>query len=209
MSRAVVLTGGIGSGKSSVAELLAKWGAHVVDADQLAREVVAPGTEGLDAVIEEFGPSVVAFDGSLDRTALAELVFSRPDRLATLEAIVHPLVHRLASRRLAERPDAPLLVYEVPVPGPVAEFPGTQGVDSPGVVVVDASDQLRRQRLLRRGLTEGQVEARMAAQPDRGEWLALAQVVIDNGGDLAATEDQVRRVWQQLTGTPAPVGPAG
>ncbi len=210
MSRAVVLTGGIGSGKSAVAEVLAQWGAHVVDADQLAREVVAPGTDGFEAVVAEFGPAVVASDGSLDRTALADVVFSHPDRLAALEAIVHPRVEKLASLRLAGHPDAPLLVYEVPLPDHIPAFPVSEaGAEPPLVVVVDASDQERKERLKARGLANDQITARMTAQPSRDEWLSLAKVVIDNGGERRATQQQLRRLWHQLTGSPAPVGPEG
>ena len=193
-----------------VAELLAGWGAHVVDADQLAREVVAPGSDGLEAVLAEFGPACAASDGSLDRAALAEVVFGHPERLSALEAIVHPRVERLAASRLAQRPDAPLVVYEVPLPRRVAEFPASVlGTESPVVVVVDASDQVRRERLSARGLTEEQVSARMGAQPSRADWLGLAQVVIHNDGDRASTEQQVRRLWHQLTGSAAPVGTPG
>jgi dephospho-CoA kinase len=210
MTRAIVLTGGIGSGKSVVAEQLAQWGAHVVDADQLARDVVTPGTDGLDAVLAEFGSEVMAADGSLDRAALADIVFSQPERLAVLEAIVHPRVAALAAVRLSEGRGAPLLVYEVPLPGPASDFPAAElGVEAPVVVVVDAPDDVRHRRLLARGLSETQIVARMAAQPSRAEWLAIAQAVIDNGAELASTRKQVGRLWQQLTGAPAPVGPAG
>ena len=210
MSRAVVLTGGIGSGKSAVAEVLAQWGAHVVDADRLAREVVAPGTDGFAAVVAEFGPSVVASDGSLDRAALADVVFSQPERLAALEAIVHPLVERLASARLAENRDAPVLVYEVPLPDRIPAFPASGGEsERPLVVVVDASEPERRRRLLERGLGDGQITIRMAAQPSRDEWLSHADWVLDNGGERQATVQQLSRLWQELTGSPAPVGPAG
>ncbi|MFL6288716.1 MAG: dephospho-CoA kinase [Actinomycetes bacterium] len=213
MSRAVVLTGGIGSGKSAVAEVLAEWGAHVVDADQLAREVVAPGTDGFAAVVAEFGPTVVASDGSLDRAALADVVFSQPERLAALEAIVHPRVAALASARLAEKPDAPVLVYEVPLPDRIPAFrvsgTATRATEPPLVVVVDASEEERRRRLLARGLEDVQIASRMAAQPSRDEWLSLADILVDNGGEPGATVQQLRRLWRQLTGAPAPVGPEG
>jgi tRNA threonylcarbamoyl adenosine modification protein YjeE len=114
-NRRVLLTGGIGSGKSAVGRLLAEWGAYVVDADQLAREVVAPGTAGLAAVVQEFGPDVVGVDGALDRAALAELVFGDPERLAALEANVHPLVRQAAEARFSLAPPGVVEVYEVPV----------------------------------------------------------------------------------------------
>ncbi len=133
--RPVVLTGGIGSGKSSVARLLREWGAHVVDADVLAREVVAPGSPGLAAVVAEFGAAVLAPDGSLDRAALAERVFADRDRLSRLEAIIHPLVHAAAVEQVSDQRGAVLVVYEVPLPG------SSPFADEPVVVVVDAPER--------------------------------------------------------------------
>lgn len=196
VGRRVLLTGGIGSGKSAAARLFARWGAVVVDADQLAREVVAPGTPGLRAVVEEFGTAIVADDGSLDRAALADVVFHQPDRLAALERIVHPLVQRAAEARFAEAPPGSVLVYEVPVPG------GRDRRSGEWVVVVDAPDDVRRRRLLDRGISADQVAARMARQPSREAWLALADRVVDNGGDLEALEQQLVEVWWELTGEP-------
>jgi dephospho-CoA kinase len=194
-ARRVLLTGGIGSGKSAAARLLAGWGAVVVDADVLARDVVAPGTAGLRAVVEEFGDGVLAADGSLDRAALAEVVFHDPQRLAALEAIVHPLVQRVAEGLLAAVPAGSVAVYEVPVPNRRDRRPGEW------FLVVDAPDDVRRRRLLGRGLSADQVAARMARQPSRAEWLALGDRVVDNGGDLATLRDQLREVWRELTGT--------
>ena len=202
VTRGVVLTGGIGSGKSEVGRALAARGAHVVNADDLAREVVAPGTPGLAAVFAEFGSEVAAPDGSLDRSALAVLVFGRPDRLAVLEEIVHPLVEQLASMRLAAGVGSPLLVYEMPLPlrdGQEPPFPPAVVADRrPFVVVVDAPDDTRRHRLRDRGLPEEQVSARMASQPSREEWLSLADHVIDNSGGLAALSRQVDELWAVL-----------
>ncbi|MCZ3390158.1 MAG: dephospho-CoA kinase [Actinomycetia bacterium] len=197
--RPVVLTGGVGSGKSSVGRLLSAWGAHVVDADVLAREVVAPGGAGLAAVVAAFGTAVLSADGSLDRAGLAELVFNAPDQLAQLEAIIHPQVQSEAAERFALDRDAALLVYEVPIPG------HSPFADPPVVVVVDAPDDARRERLRQRGLDETQIEARMAAQQSRVEWLALADRVVDNGGDEVALRVQVARLWRWLTGDDPPV----
>jgi dephospho-CoA kinase len=199
----VVLTGGIGSGKSSVGRLLSEWGAHVVDADVLAKEVVAPGTAGLAAVVVAFGRGVLAADGTLDRAVLAELAFNAPDQLATLEAIIHPLVRAAAEEQLALNPHAALLVYEVPLPGH-SPFP-----DPPVVVVVDAPDDDRRQRLLQRGMEHSQIEARMAAQPSRAGWLAVADRVVHNGGDEKELRARVARLWRELTGEEAPVSAEG
>jgi dephospho-CoA kinase len=202
--RPVVLTGGIGSGKSSVGRLLSAFGAFVVDADALARDVVAAGTPGLAAVVAAFGPGVLGADGSLDRARLADQVFDAPDELARLEAIIHPLVQAAAAERLAAHRDATLLVYEVPLPG---HSPFAEG---PVVVVVDAPDDDRRARLRKRGmLDDGQIAARMDAQPSRRDWLALADVVVDNSGDEQALRAQVIRLWRLLTGEEAPVSPEG
>ena len=210
MTRAVVLTGGIGSGKSTVASLLRGWGAYVVDADRLAREVVEPGTEGLAEVVEAFGAGVRSADGTLDRAALAEVVFDQPDRLAALEAIVHPRVERLAAERLSAGARAPVLVYEVPLPGRQPPFPAAAVEDGPPlVVVVDVPAEVRHRRLIARGLSEQQIGARRAAQPSREQWLAAADVVVDNSGDLEALRTQVAAIWSRLTGTEAPVGADG
>ena len=204
MQRAVVLTGGIGSGKSEVGRLLSSLGAHVVDADELARAVVEPGTPGHAAIREEFGPQVLADSGALDRAALADIAFGSPERLAALESIVHPLVEALAVSRLAAGSGAPVLVYEVPLLDRVPAFPEAAG--SALVVVVDAPDVVRLERLRARGVSEEQITARMAAQPGRQEWLAAADRVVDNGGDRVHLEAQVESLWQELTASPEAQG---
>lgn len=201
--RPVLLTGGIGSGKSSVGNLLSAWGAYVVDADRLAREVVVPGSAGLAAVVAEFGAAVLSADGSLDRAGLAERVFNAPDQLARLEAIIHPLVQVAAAEHFARHHDGALLVYEVPIPG---HSPFT---DSPVIVVVEAPDDVRRDRLIQRGLDETQIEARMAAQQARAEWLAIADRVLHNGGDEEELRVQAAQLWRWLTGDDPPVSAGG
>jgi dephospho-CoA kinase len=193
----------MGSGKSSVARTLRRWGAHVVDADVLAREVVSPGTAGLRLVVAEFGTGLLLPDGSLNRAALAERVFANADQLARLEEIIHPLVHEAAVEQLALNSGAALLVFEVPLPGrsPFGE--------EPVVVVVDAPEEVRRGRLRLRGLGEAQIEARMASQPSREEWLALADQVVDNSGSEGELTAQVAQLWRELTGEDPPVGPGG
>jgi dephospho-CoA kinase len=190
----VGLTGGIGAGKSEVSRLLASYGALVVDSDLIAREVVAPGTPGLAAVAAEFGPGVLLPDGSLDRPGLGGIVFADPDRLAALNAIVHPLVRqRSAELEAAARP-GDVVVHDVPL---LAEN-GLAGLYDL-VVVVDAADETRLDRLLRlRGMDPDQARARLAAQATRADRLAVADVVLDNEGPLERLEPQVRSLWQQL-----------
>ncbi|WP_327167918.1 dephospho-CoA kinase [Streptomyces subrutilus] len=190
----VGLTGGIGAGKSEVSRLLAGYGAVVVDADRIAREVVEPGTPGLDAVVAAFGASVLTADGTLDRPKLGSLVFADPEKLRVLNAIVHPLVGaRSAELEAAAGPDA-IVVHDVPL---LAENGLAPRYDL--VVVVDAAPGTQLARLVgRRGMTEGEARARMAAQATREQRLAVATLVIDNDGPLEALEHQVRTVWKDL-----------
>ncbi|MGW1637422.1 dephospho-CoA kinase [Streptomyces lavendulae] len=200
----VGLTGGIGAGKSEVSRLLAGYGAVVVDADRIAREVVEPGTPGLAAVVRAFGDSVLTADGSLDRPALGAVVFADQERLRTLNAIVHPLVGaRSAELERAAGPDA-IVVHDVPL---LAENGLAPLYDL--VVVVDAAPATQLARLTAlRGMTEDEARARMAAQATRKQRLAVATLVIDNDGPLEALEPQVRAVWKELVARAAePVAP--
>ncbi|MDH6538882.1 dephospho-CoA kinase [Streptomyces lavendulae] len=200
----VGLTGGIGAGKSEVSRLLAGYGAVVVDADRIAREVVEPGTPGLAAVVRAFGDSVLTADGSLDRPALGAVVFADQERLRTLNAIVHPLVGaRSAELERAAGPDA-IVVHDVPL---LAENGLAPLYDL--VVVVDAAPATQLARLTAlRGMTEDEARARMAAQATREQRLAVATLVIDNDGPLEALEPQVRAVWKELVARAAePVAP--
>jgi dephospho-CoA kinase len=190
----VGLTGGIGAGKSEVSRLLASYGAVVVDADRIAREVVEPGTPGLDAVVAAFGEGILAADGTLDRPALGAIVFADAEKLKMLNAIVHPLVGaRSAELERAADEDA-VIVHDVPLltENGLAELYHL-------VVVVDASPETQLDRLVRlRGTTEADARARMAAQATREQRLAVADLVIDNDGPLTALEPQVRKVWREL-----------
>jgi dephospho-CoA kinase len=190
----VGLTGGIGAGKSEVSRLLSSYGAVLVDADRIAREVVEPGTPGLAAVVAEFGEGVLAADGSLDRPKLGGIVFSDAERLRALNAIVHPLVRdRSAELERAAGPGS-VVVHDVPL---LAENGLAPLYDV--VVVVDAAPGTQVDRLVRlRGMPEGDARARMAAQAGREQRLAVADVVIDNDGPLEELEPQVRRLWEQL-----------
>ncbi|MFE3205035.1 dephospho-CoA kinase [Embleya sp. NPDC059237] len=192
----VGLTGGIGAGKSEVARLLAELGAVVIDSDRIAREVVAPGTPGLAAVVAEFGESVLLPDGSLDRPGLGRIVFGAPERLAALNAIVHPLVGARAAELTAAAGEDAVLVNDVPL---LVENDLAGLYDL--VVVVDAAPETQLDRLVRlRGMPEADARARMAAQASREQRLAVADVVIDNDGPLEALEPQVRSLWSRLTG---------
>jgi dephospho-CoA kinase len=195
----VALTGGIGSGKSSVAARLAAHGAVVVDADAIAREVVEPGTPGLAAVVAEFGAGVLRADGSLDRAEMAAIVFADPERRAALEAIVHPLVGRRSAELIAAAPADAVIVYDVPL---LAESAGT-GRDRRGefdvVVVVEAPVEDRVRRLVDRGLTAHDARARIAAQATDEQRRAIADHVLDNSGDLEHLHAQVDALWATLT----------
>jgi dephospho-CoA kinase len=189
------LTGGIGAGKSEVSRLLLSYGAVLVDSDRIAREVVEPGTPGLAAVVGEFGPEVLTADGALDRPKLGRIVFGDPARLQALNRLVHPLVRaRSAELEAAADPDA-IVVHDVPL---LVENGLASRYDL--VVVVDASPGTQLDRLVRkRGMTESEARGRMAAQANRTERLAAADLVIDNDGPLEKLEPQVRAVWQELT----------
>jgi dephospho-CoA kinase len=191
----VGLTGGIGAGKSEVARLLVGCGAVLVDSDRIAREVVEPGTEGLAAVVAEFGPEVLAADGTLDRPKLGAIVFADDERRKALNAIVHPLVGRRSARLQEEAGADAIVVHDVPL---LTENGLAPLYDL--VVVVDASTATRLDRLVRlRGMSEEEARARMAAQADREQRLAVADLVVDNDGPLERLEPQVRAVWRKLT----------
>jgi dephospho-CoA kinase len=192
----VGLTGGIGSGKSAVSRMLTQRGAVVLDADVHAREVVAPGTPGLDAVIAAFGEEVRAADGSLDREALGKVVFSDPEALLRLNAIVHPLVGELSDRRRREAEEAGIevVVHDVPL---LVENDLAAMYDV--VVVVDCPEETQLARLTElRGMTRHDAEARMARQASREQRLDIADEVIRNDGTLVELESQVDALWSQL-----------
>lgn len=197
----VGLTGGIGAGKSEVSRLLVQCGAVLIDADRIAREVVAPGTPGLAAVVEAFGEDVLAGDGSLDRPKLGSIVFADPDRLAVLNSIVHPLVGA-RSRELEEAAaDDAVVVHDVPL---LTENGLAPLYDL--VVVVDASPRTQLDRLVRlRGMTEEDARARMAAQATREKRLEIADIVIDNDVPLETLQRRVKDVWEELARLAQPV----
>ncbi|MFC9493137.1 dephospho-CoA kinase [Streptomyces sp. NBC_01474] len=190
----VGLTGGIGAGKSEVSRLLVEHGAVLIDADRIAREVVEPGTPGLAAVVEAFGSDVLAPDGSLDRPALGAIVFADADRLAVLNAIVHPLVGARSAELEAAATGDSVVVHDVPL---LAENALAPLYDV--VVVVDASPETQLDRLVRlRGMSEEDARARMAAQATRDKRLEIADIVIDNDVPLDELHRRVGAVWADL-----------
>ncbi|WP_210587495.1 dephospho-CoA kinase [Streptomyces sp. GESEQ-35] len=190
----VGLTGGIGAGKSEVSRLLVEQGAVLIDADRIAREVVAPGTPGLAAVVEAFGTEVLGVDGSLDRPKLGSIVFADPERLAVLNAIVHPLVGARSRELEGAAAEDAVVIHDVPL---LAENSLAPLYDV--VVVVDASPETQLDRLVRlRGMTEEDAHARMAAQATREKRLEIADIVIDNDVPLEELQARVREVWADL-----------
>lgn len=192
----VGLTGGIGAGKSTVARLLTGHGAIVLDADLAARAVVEPGTEGLAEVVDAFGPQVLREDGSLDRAALASMVFSDEDRRKRLNAIVHPRVRAWMAERAAAAPEGSVVVQDIPllVEGGLAPLFDV-------VVVVDADDDTRVARLIRdRAMSEPEARARIAAQAPREQRNAAADRLIDNSGGTEELNEAVADLWRELEG---------
>ncbi|MCA1690825.1 MAG: dephospho-CoA kinase [Acidimicrobiales bacterium] len=196
----VGLTGGIGSGKSTVSAMLARRGAAVVDTDVIARQVVEPPTPAYAAIVDRFGPGVVVAGGGLDRRALADLVFDDPQALADLNAIVHPAVRaEVAERLAAEQAGDSVVVLVVPLLVETG-MPYDVGV----VIVVDCPEDVAVRRLVdARGMDEADVRRRLAAQASREERRARADLVIDNAGSLAELEAQVERAWAWLN-SPSP-----
>lgn len=189
------LTGGIASGKSTVARKLEQLGAFTIDADVLARDVVALGTEGLKAVVARFGNSVLAADGSLDRSALARVIFADPQARADLNAIIHPLVRERAAELEAAAPVGAVVVHVIPL---LVETGQQDRFDA--VVVVDTTVEEQLRRLTRRdGLTQTEAEQRVAAQASREERLGAATHVIDSSGPVWETMQQVDELWQNLS----------
>ena len=194
----VGLTGGIGSGKSTVSLLLAERGALIVDADSIVREVQQPGSPVLDKIAERFGAQMIAADGSLDRAALAAVAFADDQAIKDLGKIVHPAVGAEMNRRVAAAaPTDAVVVMDIPL---LAENPrpGLQAT-----IVVDIDPELAVSRLIEfRDMTEADARARIAKQSPRDERLAIADRVLDNGGDRPSLEAQVDEVWEWLQTLP-------
>ena len=189
----VGLTGGIGSGKSTVAELFARRGAVVIDADAIARELVEPGEPALHELVDEFGESIIAADGSLKRSELARIAFHDPSATERLNAIMHPLIRAETQRRLAKAADAEVILYDMPL---LFETHQEDLVDV--VVVVDVPEAQQVKRAVRRGLDEADVRRRMEVQTSRSRRVTEADFVIDNSGSRRNTERQVQGIWDEL-----------
>ncbi len=200
------LTGGIGAGKSTVADALVARGAVLIDADRIVRELQEPGTPVFEAMVERWGERIVAVDGTLDRAAVAEIVFNDEDELKAINDIVHPALAKEieARRKQVEGTDA-VVVLDLPLlvradGQPVAEqFDGLAGV-----IVVDIDPELAVERLVgHRGFREEDARNRIGSQASREDRLAVADVVIDNSGDLADLEAEIERVWAWIRGLSA------
>jgi len=190
----VVVTGGIGSGKSEVTRLFDELGAVVIDADVLAREVVAAGTSGLAEIVRTFGPDLVGPDGELDRPAMGRRVFADPTARTQLEAIIHPRVRQRGGEIEAEAPEDAVVVHDIPL---LVESGQADRFDA--VVVVDVPEDVQVRRLAEgRAMSEEDARARIAAQAGREARLAVADYVIDNTGTREDLRPQVAEVFERL-----------
>lgn len=188
------LTGGIGSGKSTIARRLAEHGAHIIDADQVAREVVKPGTPALSEIAALFGAHVLSSDGSLDRGALGDIVFANPAKRLQLNDIVHPAVQKRTKELFSQAPNDAIVVYDVPL---LVETQNEYSFEE--IIVASAPEAIRVERLMEhRGMLESEAVARIDSQASEEERLKIASVVIDTSGDITHTYSQVDALWSQL-----------
>lgn len=186
----IALTGGIGSGKSSVGEIFDELGAIVIDSDQLSRDVIERGTPGFDEVVARFG-DVILVDGEISRSKLAEIVFVDEKARKDLESIIHPRVREIAERVVARAPEDAIVINEIPL---LFETQGQGRFDL--VITVEASDESRTKRLIDRGLKSYQIEKRISAQASRAERESISDYVIENDEGLEDLERKVRRLWE-------------
>ena len=188
----VALTGGIGSGKSTVGSIFAGLGAVVVDSDQIARDVVERGSEGFNLVVAQFGDGILK-DGDINRSALGELVFGDLDKLRKLEAITHPLIRQAFAKIVEESPKDSIIINQIPL---LVESRNEYNFDF--IITVSVLDSVRRERLLARGLSQGQIQARLNAQATDTQRESIADYVIENSRDLTALTQEVERIWHLL-----------
>lgn len=186
----VALTGGIGSGKSAVAEFLQECGAVIIDSDQLARDVIERGTEGFEAVLAAFGDTVLT-DGEIDRSTLAEIVFQDEDQRKKLEGIIHPLVREAAESLMKKLPSDSVVINQIPL---LVETNGAKRFDY--VITVSASEDVRRQRLLQKGLKDYEITKRMQAQVNDAAREEISDSIIRNEGSLEDLERIVEDLWK-------------
>ena len=192
--RIIALTGGIGAGKSLVAQYFSELGARVVDADQLSRIAIERGSKGFDEVLLRFGESILR-DGDIDRKALAEIVFADASARADLEAIIHPRVRELFNDVVADLAPDETLIYEIPL---LVESNAAANFDL--VITVEADLEIRKERLRKRGMFISEIERRIAAQASREDREAQADHVITNDGDEDALLRSVENLWEDLPG---------
>ena len=186
----VALTGGIGSGKSTVADFLDELGAYVIDSDQLAREVVERGTSGYEAVLAAFGDGILT-DGEIDRAKLAEIVFKDVTARATLESIIHPLVRDAAEKMVKSLPADAVVINQIPL---LVETDGAKRFDF--VITVSADEDIRRRRLIERGMKDYEITKRLAAQVNDAAREAIAHSVIRNNGSIDELRQVVEGLWR-------------
>lgn len=199
--RLVGLTGGIGSGKSTVAGLLAERGAVIVDADAIVREIQAPGGRAYQGIVDRFGPGVVAADGTLDRPALAAIVFADEAARRDLNMLTHPYVGQVMAERIGANAGTDrVVVLDIPL---LAERGGKGAYPVAGVIVVDTPVDVAVARLVEhRGFSEDDARARVASQISRDERLKIADFVVDNGGSVDALPEQIARCWEWIATLP-------
>jgi len=201
--RVIGLTGGIASGVTLVAGMFRELGAVVIEADQVSREVVQPGTSTLRKIVEAFGPEVVAPDGTLDRRRLGQIVFDDPSARVRLNALTHPAIRRLIWERIEhirrEDPEA-LVIVDIPL---LLDTAGPETFDLDGVIVITATPELQISRIMKRdGLSREEAQRRLDAQRPVALKAAEADWVIDNTSTVAHTRSQVEALWKQLTESP-------
>lgn len=195
MAYVVGLTGGIGSGKSTVGAMLAERGAKIIDADAIVHELQRPGTEVFDKMVEAFGTEILARDGTLDREELGSIVFADPEKRKLLESIVWPAVGIRVAEELQALTDDDIAVLDVPL---MAESPEGSRRNARAIIVVDASPETQLRHLAAKGVPPETAKARMAAQVSREERLKIADHVLTNDGSLDELEKQVDELWREL-----------
>jgi dephospho-CoA kinase len=188
----VALTGGIGSGKSTVGEMFSQLGAVVVDSDQIARDVIERGTKGFDALVAVFGDSILK-NGEIDRSAIASLVFSEAGKRKQLEEITHPLIRESYSQILLKLPKDSIVINQIPL---LFESKGDYRFDH--VITISVSEDIRAERLRKRGLSSVQINQRMKAQASDAERESIAHSIIVNDGDESSLAKQVESIWVKL-----------